>query len=71
MRCHDWKSSDLDEARAAVAAWGDEHPHGNAAQLIADIDRHFHPDYAVVRGILFAVDRSRARQVIGPAGAGR
>jgi hypothetical protein len=76
VRYRDWKSSDLDRARAAVAAWRDEDPEGNADQLIADIAGQFHPDYAVVlRGVLWAVDHHRARQVTGvvtgPAEAGR
>jgi hypothetical protein len=76
MRYRDWKASDLDRARRAVRAWRDEHPQGNADQLIADIAAQFHPDYAVVlRGLLWAVDHHQARQVTGivtgQAGAGR
>jgi len=66
MRYRDWKTAELDRARAAVAAWRAEHPQGNADQLLADISAAFHPDYAVVlRGILWAVDHHRARQIIG------
>ena len=66
MRYRDWKSAELERARAAVAAWRDENPEETADQLIADIAGQFHPDYAVVlRGILFAVDRNRACQVTG------
>lgn len=76
MRFRDERPGDLDRARAAAAAWRDRHPEGTAEDLIAAVGCQFHPDYAVVlRGVLFAVDRNRARRlagiVTGWAGAGR
>jgi hypothetical protein len=76
MRYRDWKSSDLDCARNAVHLWRDKHPQGSADQLITDIAAQFHPDYGVVlRGLLWAVDRNRTRQITGivpaPAEAGQ
>jgi len=57
---------ELVRARAAVAAWRDRNPAGTAADLLAEIGRQFHRDYGVVlRAVLFAVDRHRARQVTG------
>jgi hypothetical protein len=45
---------------------------GNAEELIAAIGHRFHRDYDVVlRAMLFAVDRHRARQISGPAFLGR
>jgi hypothetical protein len=47
-------------------------------ELVATVGRQFHPDYGVVlRAVLFAVDRHRAREVTGiaagyrPASRGR
>jgi hypothetical protein len=58
--------ADLVRARAAVADWREQHPAGNAEDLIAAIGQRFHQDYEVVlRAMLFAVDRHRARQVTG------
>ncbi len=66
MRFREDKPGDLDRARAAVAAWREQHPAGSDAQLIADIGAQFHPDYAVVlRGVLAAVDRRHAREITG------
>ena len=66
MRFRDDRPGDLDRARAAAAAWRDRHPEGTAEDLIAAVGCQFHPDYAVVlRGVLFAVDRNRARQLAG------
>ena len=57
---------ELARARAAVAAWRDRNPAGTGEDLLAEIGRQFHRDYAVVlRAVLFAVDRHRARQVTG------
>jgi hypothetical protein len=37
-------------------------------ELVAAVGRQFHPDYVVVlRAVLFAVDRHRAREVTGIA----
>lgn len=55
---------ELARARAAVAAWRDRNPAGTAEELITAIGHQFHQDYAVVlRAVLFAVDRHRARQI--------
>jgi hypothetical protein len=63
---------ELARARAAVAAWRDRNPAGTAADLLAAIGRQFHRDYgAVLRAVLFAVDRHRARQVTGIRDEGR
>lgn len=66
MRFRDEKPGDLERARAAVAAWREAHLTGTDEQLIAAVGPGFHPDYSVVlRGVLFAVDRHRARQITG------
>jgi len=53
-------------ARAAVAAWRDRNPAGTGEELIVAIGHQFHRDYGVVlRAVLFAVDRHRARQITG------
>ena len=57
---------ELARARAAVTAWRDRNPAGTAEDLFAAIGHQFHRDYGVVlRAVLFAVDRHRARQVTG------
>ena len=57
-----------ERVRTAVASWRDQNPAGNAEELIAAIGRRFHRDYDVVlRAVLFAVERHRARQVTGVA----
>jgi len=39
---------------------------GPGEELLAAIGHHFHRDYGVVlRAVLFAVDRHRARQITG------
>jgi hypothetical protein len=66
VRFREEKPGDLDRARAAVAAWRDNHPAGTGDDLIAAVGPAFHPDWAVVlRGVLFAVDRHRARRITG------
>ncbi len=61
-------TQDLDRARAAVTAWRDQHPAGTSEDLIAAIGGQFHQDYgAVLRAVLFAVDRHRAREITGKA----
>jgi hypothetical protein len=66
MRFRDERPGDLDRARAAAAAWRDQNPEGTPEDLIAAVGCQFHLDYAVVlRGVLFAVDRHRARQITG------
>ena len=78
MRFRDDNPADLARARAAVMAWRDQNPAGTGDELVAAVGRQFHPDYGVVlRAVLFAVDRHRAREVTGiaaghlPASRGR
>ena len=60
---------ELARARAAVAAWRDRNPAGTGEELLAAIGHQFHQDYGVVlRAVLFAVDRHRARQLTGIPG---
>ncbi len=62
MRFREDKPEDLDRARAAVAAWREQHPQGTADELVADLGSQFHKDYAVVlRAVLFAAGRHGAR----------
>ncbi len=66
MRFREDKPEDLDRARAAVAAWRAQHRQGTDEQLVADLGSQFHRDYGVVlRAVLFAVDRGRARRITG------
>jgi len=66
MRFRENNPGDLVRARAAVAAWRDEHPAGTGEELIAALSHQFHPDYGpVLRAVLFAVDRRRAREATG------
>ena len=73
MRYSEDTSGELARARAAVAAWRDRNPAGTGEELLAAIGHQLHRDYGVVlRAVLFAVDRHRARQVTGiPAGEQR
>jgi hypothetical protein len=60
----------LERARKVVAAWREANLCGTTGQLIADVGPPFHPAYGigiVLRGVPFAVDRSRARHVTGLA----
>jgi hypothetical protein len=58
--------ADLARARAAIAAWRDQNPTGTGEELVAAVGHQFDPDYGVVlRAVLFAVDRRRARQITG------
>ena len=72
MRFRDDTPGELARARAAVQGWRDEHPDGTYDQVVAALGHRFHRDYGVVlRGVLFAYDRHRARQITGiPTGAG-
>ena len=73
MRFRDERPGDLDRARAAVAAWRESHPAGTADDLVVAIGPACHPEWAVVlRGVLFALDRHRARAITGivPGSAG-
>ncbi len=66
MRFREDNPAERARARAAVADWREQNPAGNAEELIAAIGHQFHRDYGVVlRAMLFAVDRHRARQVTG------
>lgn len=66
MRFREDRPAELARARASVASWRDQNPAGTAEELIAAIGHRFHRDYGVVlRAVLFAVDRHRARQVTG------
>jgi hypothetical protein len=78
MRFRDDNPADLARARTAVTAWRDQNPAGTSDKLVAAIGRQFHADFGVVlRAVLFAVDRHRAREVTGiaaghlPASRGR
>ena len=66
MRFRDDHPKDLDRARAPLWAWRDENPAGTPEQLIAALGSQFHRDYGVaLRGLLFAADRHRAREITG------
>ena len=66
MRFREDHPKDLNRARAAVTAWRDENPASTPEQLIVALGGQFHRDYGVVlRGLLFAADRHRAREVTG------
>ena len=75
MRFREDNHEDLNRARAAVAAWRDQNLEGTAEQLVAALGGDFHRDYGpVLRALLFAADRHRARAITGipgTAGAGR
>jgi hypothetical protein len=66
VRFRENNPADLDRARAAVAAWREQNPAGTAGQLTAALGGQFHRDYGpVLRAVLFAADRHRARAVTG------
>jgi len=66
VRVREDNPADLDRARAAVAAGRERNPAGTEEQLIAALGHQFHREYAVVlRAVLFAVDKHRARNVTG------
>ena len=68
VRYREDNPQDLARARAAVAAWRARNPEGTAGQLLADLGDQFHSDYGpVLRAVLFAADRHRAREVTGVA----
>ena len=71
MRFRDDNPADLARARAAVAAWREQNPAGTGEDLISAVGHQFHRDYGVVlRAVLFAVDRHRARQITGVTAEG-
>ncbi len=66
MRFREDSPEELARARAAVAGWRSQHPMGTEEEMVAAVGRQFHPDYGpVLRAVLFAVDRHRAREVTG------
>lgn len=66
VRFREDNPADLARARADITAWRDQNPAGTAEELVATIGHRFHRDYGVVlRAVLFAVDRYRAREVTG------
>ena len=68
MRFREDNPADLVRARTAVTTWRDQNPAGTSDELVAAVGRQFRPDYGVVlRAVLFAVDRHRAREVTGIA----
>jgi hypothetical protein len=78
VRFRDDNPADLARARTAVMAWRAQNPAGTGDDLVSAVGRQFHPDYGVMlRAVLFAVDRHRAREVTGiaavyhPASRGR
>ena len=72
MRFRDDNPAELARARTGVASWRDQNPAGSAEELTAAIGHRFHRDYDVVlRAMLFAADRRRARQVTGTAFLGQ
>jgi len=78
VRFRDDNPADLTQARTAVTAWRDQNPAGTSDELVTAVGHQFHRDYGVVlRAVLFAVDRHRAREVTGitaeylPASRGR
>jgi hypothetical protein len=68
VRFREDNPADLARARVVVATWRDHNPAGTAEALISAIGHQFHRDYGIVlRAVLFAVDRHRARQITGAA----
>ena len=68
MRFRDDNPADLARARSAVTAWRDQNPAGTGDELVSAVGCQFHPDYGVVlRALLFAADRHRARELTGIA----
>ena len=68
MRFRDYNSADLARAHTAVTAWRDQNPAGTSDELVAAVGHQLDADYSVVlRAVLFALDRHRAREVTGIA----
>ena len=66
VRFREDNPADLARARAAVTAWRDQNPVGTGDELVAAIGGQFHRHYGVVlRAVLFALDRRRARELTG------
>jgi hypothetical protein len=69
VRFREDNPGDLGRARAAVATWRDQNPAGTPEQLVAALGAGFHRDYGpVLRALLFAADRHRARAITGITG---
>jgi hypothetical protein len=59
VRFLDEKPEDLTRARDEISAWRRAHPEGTPEQLIADVGRHFHPDWTpVLRALLYVTDKA-------------
>jgi hypothetical protein len=68
VRFRENNPEDLARARTAVTAWRNRNPAGTAEDLTSAIGHQFHRDYGVIlRAVLFAVDRHRAREITGAA----
>jgi hypothetical protein len=66
VRFREDKPEDLVRARAAVAAWREQHPQGTYDQLVADLGPGFHKDYGpVLRSVLFALESRNAKVTAG------
>jgi hypothetical protein len=66
VRFREDNPQELVRARAVVAAWREQYPQGTAGQLVADLGGQFNRDYGpVLRAVLFAADRHRARDITG------
>lgn len=66
MRFREDNPVNLARARAVVTAWRDQNPAGTSEELVGAIGHEFHRYYGVVlRAVLFAVGRHRAREVTG------
>lgn len=71
MRFREDSPRELARARSAVADWRSQNPMGTAAQLVAALGAQFHRNYGpVLRALLFAADRHRAREITGATGSG-
>jgi hypothetical protein len=65
-------TADLARARTAITARRGQNPAGTSDELVATVGRQFHPDYGVVlRAVLVALDRHRAREMTGIAAGHR
>jgi hypothetical protein len=61
-------TQEIDQARATVPAWRDQHPAGTGADLTATIGWQFPGNSGqMLRAFLLAVDRHRAREIMGNA----
>ena len=66
MRFRDKQPGDLDKLRAAVPSRREDHPEESSDALVAAVGPAFHLDWAVVlRSVVLAADRQRARRITG------